>query len=85
VFAPALKEKWDVEHDDRFSPRMGMGTKPLLLRLDHRVDDSLETRKSLPIAKYTLSEKRSINPLVARTNAGECHRNRCCRGATWPQ
>ena len=62
-----------------------MGTKPLLFRFDHRVDDPLETRKSPLIVKHTLSEKRSIYPPVSRTNAGECCRNRCYRGATWLQ
>src|SRR5215813_2408076 len=45
AFAPALEEKRNIKHDNRLSPRAGMGAKSLFARFDHRMNDPLKPRK----------------------------------------
>jgi hypothetical protein len=69
AFTTTLKEKWDIEHDNRLSPRAGKSKKSLFERFDHRVNDPLEAQKSLRISKNVLSEKRAIDPAIRGANA----------------
>jgi hypothetical protein len=85
AFAPALEEKWYIEHDYRLSPRAGMSAKLFFACFDHRVNDPLEARKSPGIAEHALAENGPVNPAVCRANTGKCGRYRFYRAATWRQ
>ena len=69
AFTATLEEKWDIEHDNRLSPRAGKSKKSLFERFDHRVNDPFEAQKSLRISKNLLSEKRAIDPAIRGANA----------------
>jgi hypothetical protein len=85
AFAPALEEKWNIEHDNWLSPRLGLSAKLLFACFDHRVNNPLEARKSLGITEHVLPENGPIKPAVYRANTGKCGRNRSYREATWRQ
>ena len=71
AFTTTLEEKWDIEHDNRLSPRAGKSKKSLFERFDHRVNDPLESQESLGISKNVLPEKQAINPAFRGANAWE--------------
>jgi hypothetical protein len=85
AFAPALKEKRNIKHDNRLSPRARMGAKLLFACFDHRVNDPLKPRKRPGITKHALPEKGPINPAVCRANTGKYGRYPSHRAATWRQ
>src|SRR5215468_8231177 len=82
AFAPALEEKRNIKHDNRLSPRAGLGAKLPFAYLDHRVNDPLKARKRPGITKHTLPEKGPINPAVCRANTGKYGRYPFHRAAT---
>jgi len=68
AFTTTLEEKWDIEHDNRLSPRAGKSKKSFFERFDHRVNDPLQSRERLRISKGALPEKRAIYPACGPAN-----------------